>query len=156
MSDKSRAFSTREWTNRPLMQPGVHSALLISRLVSISSRKPLSFPRQGRILVALDEDGTSSFISSLHLRPAVPLRISWTAIEPRSPLGLRAGTSLSQVVLRCVFCLSLPVPRATRVSCPSLSSVSVFAGDFFRPRLHLARSSAPRRFFSFLTPGLGP
>lgn len=62
----------------------MHSALLISRLVSISSRKPLSFLRWERIFVTLDEDRTSSFISSLHLRPAVPLRISWTAIEPRS------------------------------------------------------------------------
>lgn len=91
-----------------------------------------------RISVALDEDGTSSFISSLHLRPAVPLRISWTAIEPRSPLVLRAGPlslslslSLSQVALCCVFCLPLPLLRASRVSCPSLSSVSVLAGDFF-------------------------
>lgn len=55
------------------MQPGVHSAL-ISRLVSISPREPLSYPRWARISGALDEDGTSSFISSLHLRPAAPRR----------------------------------------------------------------------------------
>lgn len=112
----------------------------------------LVFSLGRRISVALDEDGTSSFISSLHLRPAVPLRISWTAIEPRSPLVLRAEPhslplplSLSQVALCCVFCLPLPLLRASRVSCPSLSSVSVLAGDFFRPR-HLARSSGASLF----------
>lgn len=82
--------------------------------------------------------------------PPFPLRISWT--EPRSPLG--RDFSLPSA-LCCVFCLPLPFLRATRVSCPSLSSVSVFAGDFFRPH-RLARSSVPHRFFSFLTPGLGP
>lgn len=120
----------------------MHSALLISRLVSISSRKPLS---PGRIFVVLDEDGTSSFISSLHLRPAVPLRISWTAIEPRSPLGLRAGLrspKLPSAAFSVFLSLSSALPGFPVHRChPSPSSPATF---FVHG--HLARSSAASLF----------
>lgn len=142
------------------MQPGVHSAL-ISRLVSISPREPLSYPRWARISDALDEDGTSSFISSLHLRPAaprraVPLRISWTAIEPRSPLDLRAGP-LSPKLPSAAFSVFLSSPLSPRYPgfpvhrChPSPSSPATFFA------CAISLDPPARRFFSFLTPGLGP
>jgi len=118
----------------------VHSAL-ISRLISISPRKPLLFSLD-RISVALDEDGTSSFISSLHLRPTVPLRISWTAIEPRSPLGLRTR-SLSTDLPSAAFSVFLSPRLSPRY--PGFLSIAVIRlrlrRRLFSPR-HLARSSA--------------
>lgn len=135
LPDKSRAFFTREWNNWPLMQPGVHSALLIScfdfilkashSLAGSSSLSTKTGPR--RLFRPFTFDPPSLFVFPGPSR-ALP----------------SDGTSLYQVAL-CVFCLPLPLLRATRVSCPSLSSVSVFTGDFFRP-FGLARSSAASLF----------
>lgn len=123
----------------------------------------LVFSLGRRISVALDEDGTSSFISSLHLRPAVPLRISWTAIEPRSPLVLRAGPhSLS-------FPPPFPSPKLPSAAFSVFLSPCSALAEFPVHRCHpspswpvtffvhaISLDPPARRFFSFLTPGLGP
>lgn len=158
MLDKLHAFYAKA-EQRPLMRPGMHSALLISRLVSITLRKPAPpvVPSQSRISIALDVDGTLSFISSLHLRPAVPLHVSWTAVESRSPpppLRPPVGTSLPSCPPSRVFYLPLSsLPRE-----PSFLSIAVIRLSLRRRLLSPApsRSLLHRCFFSVLTPGLGP
>ena len=111
----------------------------------------------GRISVTLDGDGTSSFISSLHLRPMSSLFVFPGPPSSRPLLSFFGRASLSLSLSSklpsdafSVLLFSLLSPRATRVSCPSLSSVSVFTGDFFRPR-YLARSSPPRQLVFLLS-----
>ena len=137
------------------MQPKVHSAL-ISQLVSISLRKPLLFPRWVGSPSLSTETGPRRLFRPFTFDPCRPssyfLDRHRAALSSRSsggPLSLSLSSKLPSDAFS-VLLFSLLSPRATRVSCPSLSSVSVFTGDFFRPR-YLARSSPPRQLVFLLS-----
>lgn len=149
MTDKAHALS-RVQNKRPLMHPGMHSVLLISRLVSISSRKPLSFSRSRR-----RRDLVVYFVPSPSTRrpSSYFLDRHRAALSPRpSSLGLRFPKLPS-----AAFSVFLSSPSALPGFLLSIAPVIRL-----RLRRRLFSSTAisldppPRRFFSFLAPGLGP
>lgn len=117
MLDKLHAFYAKA-EQRPLMRPGMHSALLISRLVSITLRKPAPpvVPSQSRISIALDVDGTLVyFVASPSTRrpSSCFLDRRRVALSPSSPPT--SGRNLSPelpTVARFLSSTLLSPPRA--------------------------------------------
>lgn len=144
------------------MQPGVHSAL-ISQLVSISLRKPLLFPRWVGSPSLSTKTGPRRLFRPFTFDPCRPSSYFLDRHGPPSSRALPSvfGRDLSFPKLPSdafsVFLFSLS-PFSARY--PSFLSIAVIRlrlrRRLFSSALSRSILSPPRRFFSFLTPGLGP
>lgn len=137
----------------------MHSAALFCSFSRPEKTGTYTFVPSYRISPSpLNEDETSSFISSLHLRPAIPLRVSWTAIESHLPLKPRAR-SLSRSCSPLRF-PSVPFPLHPYSPSPLLLLLPPRVSPVHRchpsqssSATSLGCSSASRRFFFVLTLG---